>query len=322
MVSELRPAAAGGGLSENTRGALYMMASMAGFSLNDALIKSVADDLPLFQAVFLRGLVATALIGLLAASQGVFRFRPGRHDRRMIGQRAFAEVAGTVCFLTALFNMPIANATAILQSVPLAVTLGAALFLGEQVGWRRYLAIGIGFLGVLIIVRPGSEGFNAYALLALAAIVFIVLRDLSTRSLTPDAPASYVVFLTSVAMTAAAGLAAAATDWRPFTHVHMLTLAGSGFALLLGYVFGVMTMRIGEIGFTQPFRYSLIVWAILAGIVMFDEWPDGWMLAGTAIVVATGMFTFYRERGLGVRRPPAPLAPPGPPGPGGPASAA
>lgn len=285
-------------LTDNMRGAVFMTASMAGFSLNDALIKTVADDLPLFQAVFLRGLVATALIGVLAWAQGALRFRPGRHDRRMIGQRSLAEIAGTVCFLTALFNMPIANASAILQSVPLAVTLGAAVFLGERVGWGRYAAIGVGFVGVLIIVRPGSDGFNAYALLALATIVFIVLRDLSTRSLTPDAPAAYVVFVTSTAMTVFAGVAAVLTDWRPFGAGHMLTLTGSGACLLLGYVFGVTSMRVGEIGFTQPFRYTLLVWAILAGVVMFDERPDAWMLAGSAVVIATGLFTFHHERRL------------------------
>jgi drug/metabolite transporter (DMT)-like permease len=301
------------GVTDNTRGALFMMASMAGFSLNDALIKSVAGDLPLFQAVFLRGLFATALIGALAWSQGAMRFRPGPRDRRMIGQRVFAEIGGTVCFLTALFNMPIANATAILQSVPLAVTLGAALFLGERVGWRRYLAIGVGFAGVLIIVRPGSEGFTVYSLWALATIVFIVLRDLSTRSLTREAPAVFVVLVTSVVMTVMAGVAAVATDWRDFTSAHVLTLAAPGASLLVGYVFGVNSMRVGEIGFTQPFRYTLILWAIVLGILMFDEWPDRWMLIGSAVVVATGLFTFYRERQLGLRRgtaEPAPLAAP------------
>jgi drug/metabolite transporter (DMT)-like permease len=293
------------GLSDNARGAVFMMASMAGFALNDALIKSVAGDLPLFQAVFLRGVFATALIGGLAVAQGALAYRPGRRDRRLIGQRVFAEIAGTVCFLTALFNMPIANATAILQSAPLAVTLGAALFLGERVGWRRYLAIGIGFFGVMVIVRPGSDGFTVYSLWALATIVFIALRDLSTRSLSPGAPAAFVVLVTSTVMTAAAGLAAVLTDWRDFHAVHLATLAASGASLLVGYVFGVSAMRTGEIGFTQPFRYTLILWAILLGIVIFGEMPDVWMLTGSAVIVATGLFTFYRERRLGLRRPPA-----------------
>lgn len=300
-------------LSDNMRGAVYMVASMAGFSCNDALIKSVSDQLPLFQALFVRGFFATALIAALAISQGAVRFRPGGRDARMIGQRTLAEIGGTVCFMTALFNMPISNATAILQSVPLAVTLGAALFLGERVGWRRYLAIGVGFIGVLIIVRPGSEGFTGYSLWALGAIFFIVLRDLSTRSLSPGAPAAFVVLVTSALTTAAAGLAAAATDWRPVALAHALVLAASGACLTIGYVFGVKTMRIGEIGFTQPFRYTLILWAILLGFVMFDERPDAWMLGGSAIVVATGLFTFYRERRLGLRRHPVAAAPTGAP---------
>lgn len=302
-------------LSDNMRGACFMMVSMAGFCLNDALIKTVSDDLPMFQAVFLRGLIATVLIGVLALAQGALRFRPGRRDRRLIGQRMVAEIGGTACFLTALFNMPIANATAILQSVPLAVTLGAALFLGETVGWRRYVAIAVGFCGVLVIVRPGSDGFNAYALWAMAAIGFIVLRDLSTRSLSDGPPAAFVVFVTTVALTVAAGLAAFATEWRSFTVGHMLALSGSAVFLLTGYVFGVMTMRLGEIGFTQPFRYTLLLWAILFGVLFFDEWPDVWMLAGSAIVVATGLFTFYRERRLGVRRPAEDLVPLAPPPP-------
>ena len=287
-------------LSENARGALFMMASMAGFSLNDALIKTVAGELPLFQAVFLRGLIATALIAGLAWSQGALTFRPRRRDRRLIVQRCIGEIGGTACFLTALFNMPIANASAILQSLPLAVTLAAALFLGEPVGWRRYLAILVGFLGVLIIVRPGSDGFNAYALWAVAAIGFIVLRDLSTRSLTPDVPALGVALVTSAALTATAGMAAAVAGWQPVAAAHLLVLGLAAVCLLTGYIFGVMTMRIGEIGFIQPFRYTLLVWAMLFGIVMFDEWPDAWMLAGSAIVVATGLFTFYRERRLGL----------------------
>jgi S-adenosylmethionine uptake transporter len=280
------------------RAAGYMMASMAGFTCNDAFMKSVAGALPLFQAVFLRGLIATLLIAGLAWSQGALRFRAGRRDQRLVGVRCVAEIGGTACFLTALFHMPIANASAILQSLPLAVTLGAALFLGEPVGWRRYVAIAIGFLGVLVIVRPGSEGFNAYALFAVAAIGFIVLRDLSTRRLTPDVPALGVVVVTSATLTLAALAAALATEWRPFDGGHLLRLAIAAVCILVGYIFGVMTMRIGEIGFVQPFRYTLLVWAILLGIVMFDEWPDLWMLVGSAIVVATGLFTFYRERAL------------------------
>jgi drug/metabolite transporter (DMT)-like permease len=275
-----------------------MMVSMAGFTCNDAFLKSVAGELPMFQAVFLRGLIATTLAGCLAWQQGALRFRAGRRDTGLVALRTRGEIGGTVCFLTALFNMPIANASAILQSVPLAVTLGAALFLREPVGWRRYLAIGVGFLGVLIIVRPGSEGFNSYALWAVAAIGFIVLRDLATRRLSPDVPGTGVVLVAGAAITLTAGVAAPFYGWEPVETGHVVRLAISAVFLIVGYIFGVMTMRVGEIGFVAPFRYTLILWAILFGIVMFGEWPDAWMLAGSAVVVGSGLYTFQRERRL------------------------
>jgi drug/metabolite transporter (DMT)-like permease len=280
------------------RSAVYMMLSMAGFTCNDAFLKSLAGEVPLFQAVFLRGLIATALRAGLAWQQGALRFRTGRRDTRLVALRTLGEIGGTVCFLTALFSMPIANASAILQSVPLAVTLGAALFLREPVGWRRYLAIGVGFLGVLIIVRPGSEGFNSYALWAVAAIGFIVLRDLSTRRLSPDVPGTGVVLVAGAAITLTAGVAAPFYGWEPVETGHVVRLAISAVFLIVGYIFGVMTMRVGEIGFVAPFRYTLILWAILFGIVMFGEWPDAWMLAGSAVVVGSGLYTFQRERRL------------------------
>ena len=282
--------------SENARGALYMSIAMLGFSGNDAFLKSVSADLALSQAVFLRSLATTLLIGAVVLSQRGLRFRPGRRDRRLIGVRSLGEIGGTVCFLTALFNMPIANATAILQSLPLAITLAAALLFDEPVGWRRYLAIAVGFLGVLLIIRPGSSGFNAYALWALAAIVFIVTRDLATRRLSPDVPGPFVALVTSAVLTVAAAAAGGLEDWRPVAAHHLLALLVASGCLVVAYLFGVKSMRTGEIGAVQPFRYALLLWAMLFGIVMFGEWPDAWMLVGSAVVVGAGLFTLYRER--------------------------
>ena len=147
-------------LSDNSRGALFMVICMAGFVLNDAMIKLVTQDISLFQAIFLRGILASLLIGALAWWRGQLFFRVSRGDGKMLALRVLGELGGTVCYLTALMHIPIANATAILQALPLAVTLGAAIFLKEPVGWRRYTAIGIGFAGVMVIVRPGAEGFE------------------------------------------------------------------------------------------------------------------------------------------------------------------
>ena len=283
-------------LSENSRAAAFMVLSMAGFGLNDAFIKLVGADLPLFQAVFLRGLMMTLLIAGLVVREGRGRFRPDRRDRRLILLRTAAEIGATVSFLTALFNMPIANASAIVQSVPLAVTLAAAAFLGEPVGWRRYVAICVGFAGVLVIARPGTEGFNLYALSAFASVGFIVLRDLSTRRLSPGTPALGVSLVTSAVLTATAGIAALFIDWAPIAPGHVALLGVSAIGLMVGYVFSVHAMRLGDIGFVQPFRYTLLVFAILNGIIIFGEWPDAWTLAGASLVAGTGLYTLHRER--------------------------
>ncbi len=285
-------------LTDNMRSAAYMSASMAALNCNDAFLKTLAGELPLFQAVFIRGLVVSLVVGLLVLRQGALRRPPGRRDLRLITLRSAAEVGGTVCFLTALFNMPFANATAIIQSVPLAVTLGAALVFGERVGWRRYLAIAAGFMGVMVIVRPGAEGFNAYSLWAMASIGFIIVRDLSTRALSPDASALVTVFLTGLGVTVVAGVTVLLGEWTPVNLGQFLRLTISGVCLIVGYIFGVMTMRTGDIGFVAPFRYTLLIWAIVFGIVMFDEWPDMWMLIGSAIIIGAGLYMFHRERRL------------------------
>ncbi len=285
-------------LSDNVRGAIYMMLSMAGFVLNDTLMKSLADTLPMFQAIFIRGLFATALIGVLAWYRRALWFRPCTTTSKVISLRVIGELGATIFFITALFNMPIANATAILQVSPLAVTLGAALFLGEAVGWRRYSAIIVGFLGVLLIVRPGSDGFTVYSVYALAAVAFFVLRDLVTRRLPPDVPSLFVTVISSIAVMVMAGFLTLPIPWQAMTLFQVVILALAAIFVLVGYFFGVMTMRVGEIGFVSPFRYTILIWAILLGFFVFDDIPDLLTLVGSAVVVLTGLYAFYRERQL------------------------
>jgi drug/metabolite transporter (DMT)-like permease len=280
----------------NMKGAIFMMASMAGFVLNDTMIKLVSEELELFQAVFLRGVMATVLLGILAWKRGALSYRPARRDWKIISWRTFAEVGATYCFLTALFNMPLANATAILQSLPLAVTLAASLFLGHKVGWRRYLAISIGFVGVLIIVRPGTDGFNVFSLYALAAVGFVTLRDLLSHRLSPSTPSLYVALFTSVAVMVFSGLMTTTQEWHAVSPDVAIYLGAAAMFILVGYIAAVSAMRYGEIAFVSPFRYSVLVWALLLGFFVFGDIPDGWTMVGITIVVGMGIFTFYRER--------------------------
>ncbi len=284
--------------SDNLRGAFYMMVSMAAFVLNDTLVKSVSGQVELFQVLLIRGIVATTLIALVAWRMKALFVRIAPGDRKILALRLVGELGGTLCFLTALFNMPIANATAILQAMPLAVTLAAAWFLGEAVGWRRYLAISVGFVGVLIIVRPGSEGFTVYSLWALASVGFITLRDLATRRLTRETPSIFVTLCTAFAITLMGAVGCIGGAWQPVTGEVLIYLSLAAVLLLVGYVFSVMTMRVGEIAFVSPFRYSILIWALLLGVFVFGEFPDTLSLIGAAIVVGTGTYTFYREQRL------------------------
>jgi S-adenosylmethionine uptake transporter len=207
-----------------------------------------------------------------------------------------AEIGAAWFFILALFNLPLANVTAVLQALPLTVTLAAALFMGEKVGWRRFTAIGVGFGGVLLIVRPGPEGFNIYALSALAAVACVTLRDLVTRRLTPSMPSLLVAAAVSGMVTVFAGLASVTETWAPLRGDVALRVAGAAGFVILGYVFSVGAMRVGEIGTVAPFRYTGLIWALVLGLVVFGEWPDALTLTGAGIVAATGLYTLWRER--------------------------
>lgn len=282
-------------LPDNLRGSLLMMASMAAFTFNDACMKAVSDELPIFQAIFLRGVATTLLLGVLAAATGALQFRFRRADAWLIGLRTLAELAATYFFIMALFHMPIANVTAILQALPLSITLAGALFLGEPVGWRRFSAILIGFVGVLLIVQPGAAGFSNYSIYAVVAVVVVTIRDLSARRLSPEVSSLAVALISSAAVTAGAGLATLGEVWQPLSVKGWAQLSGAAFFIIGGYVFSIMTMRVGELGPVTLFRYTGLLWALLIGLIAFGEWPDALTLAGSALVVATGAFTLLRE---------------------------
>ena len=279
-----------------------MALAMAGFCLNDTMMKLVFADLDLFQAIFLRGLLLTILTAMLALRRGELRYRFARPDARILGMRVAGEIGSAVCFLTALYHMPIANATAIIQAIPLAITLAAALFCGEHVGWRRYSAIAVGFAGVLIIVRPGGEGFTLYSFWAVAAVGFMVLRDLSTRYFSVSVPSVLVACATALGTAIFAGSVALTRDWQPMELHHLGLLCASASFLFVGYLFSILAMRVGEVAVISPFRYTIMIWAIVLGIVVFGEVPDRWTLIGAAVVIGMGIYTFYRERKLIRRR--------------------
>ncbi len=283
-------------LIDNTRSALLLVAGTAAFTLSDVFMKLLATELPLMQTVALRGVLVTAGFLAIAAPSGALSVRLARGDAVLVALRAVAEVATAFFFLTALAHLPLANLTAILQALPLTVTLAAAVFLGEPVGWRRLTAVLVGLAGVMLIVRPGPEGFSLHALYGLASVVCITFRDIATRRLSAAVPSLLVALVTAGSVTLAAAAAAVAGEWVDPTPAAAGMILGAAVAVFAGYLLSVMAMRRAELGFLSPFRYTGLVWALALGLVVFGDWPDALTLLGAAIVVATGLYTFHRER--------------------------
>ena len=291
-------------MGPNVAGALLMMAAMACYTFNDAFLKATDGALPLFQLLFLRGILATGFIGAFAGWRGALMVRLGARDWSLIALRSAAEVGAACFFVTALLNMPLANVTAILQILPLTVTLGAALFFSEPIGWRRMTAIAIGFLGMLLIVRPGTEGFNLWSVYALAAVVCVTTRDLATRRMSAAVPSLLVTFSASLMVLVVAGVASLSLEWTPITPRLGGLIAAASVFIVGGYYFSVQVMRQGDVSFVAPFRYTGLIWAFVLGWFFFGDWPQPLTLLGAGIVVGTGLFTLYREGRWATRPPP------------------
>jgi drug/metabolite transporter (DMT)-like permease len=246
--------------------------------------------------MLVRGLFAVVLVAAFAWHQRALR--PLRTlMQKPVALRVFGEIGGTISFMAALVHLPLANTSAIFQALPLAITLGAALIFGEPVGWRRWSAIGVGFIGVLIIVRPGLAGFNQFALLALVSVAFCALRDLATRKIPTQIPSLFITLLTTITVTSAGGVILVPLGgWTPPSMNSLGLLAFTSVLLLIGYHCIISALRTGDISAVAPFRYSALLWAMLLGYLVFGDVPDAMMVLGASIIVLSGLYAFYRER--------------------------
>lgn len=283
---------------DNLRGAMLMCVSVTGFTCNDVVMKFVTQDMPLYQAITLRGLVMILGIWLVALRDGGLKLHIAPGARFAMVLRVAGEVGTTLLFLNALMHMAIGDLTAIMQSLPLVVTVAAALVFGERLGWRRVSAVVIGMLGVLIILRPGSGAFGIWSLVAIGAMLMMALRDLATRNFGAHISSSTIAFHTAVVVMLTGLFLSLRQGWVMPDLAQLLLLALAGGFLTVGYVTAVSAMRVGEISYVAPFRYVSLLVAILAGLVVFGEWPDIWTWAGSALVVGAGVYMVLREARL------------------------
>jgi drug/metabolite transporter (DMT)-like permease len=283
----------------NVNGILLVIASMAAFTLEDVFIKQLTSSIMPGQILVVLGLVCSVVFLVMAIATRKRIFVPEAWQLLpMI--RAMSEAVAAVAFVTALSLVDLSTVAAVFQAMPLAVTMGAALFLGEQVGWRRWSAIGVGFVGVLMIIRPGLEGFRPESLYVVAAVIGVAARDLITRRLDSKV-SSAVVSLHAYLALAVGGTASMIKSGHPLEAMQsdeVCHFAGAAFFGVLGYYAILIAMRVGEASAVTPFRYTRLLFSILAGVLVFGERPDLMTLAGASLIIGSGLYTFLRERKL------------------------
>ena len=273
-----------------------MVLAMLGFAIEDMFIKQMAGALPVGQIIAVLGFGGALVFAIVIRAQGR-RVWDGEALHPLVLTRNALEIGGTVCFVTALARVDISTASAILQATPLAVTLGAALFLGESVGWRRWLAIAVGFAGVLLIVRPGTARFDPDALFAIGAVIGLGGRDLVTRAV-PRGISSMKLSTYAFAALVPTGIVLMLVQGEgPVTpdRADTIRLVAAVFLGMAAYSAIVAATRIGDLSVVSPFRYTRLVFALVIGALAFGERPDGVTLAGAALIVCSGLYTLWRE---------------------------
>lgn len=280
---------------ENLRGIAFMLVAMVFFAIADMFIKMTGGRLPTSEVIFLMGVVGTIVFAIWTGLRREPLFSMDVFDRAVL-LRNFGEILGTLGFVTALILIPISSASAIIQATPLAVTLGAALFMGESVGWRRWSAIFVGLVGVLMIIQPGTDAFRLESLFAVQGMIGLTIRDLAMRA-TPARISTVRLSAYGFAALVVAGLVFSFFNGPMIvpSSLDLWLMTGASLFAIVG-VYGITAaMRLGDVAVVAPFRYSRIVFALIIGYYAFGESPNMIMLIGVVIVVASGLYTFARE---------------------------
>lgn len=281
---------------DNRRGILAMLCACVFFTSNDSLVKLASAHFPTTQIMAMRGICATLLALTIVLAMGHWR------ELRSLGSplvafRALLEATCAFLFMSALPFLPLANITAILQATPIIMTVMAIAIGLERVGWRRWAAIVAGFLGVLLIVQPTPGDFNVYILYALGSAFFIAVRDLVTARIKLEVPSIVIATSTTIGVCLAGFVIGfvRGDEWRELARPEAAYFIAAALFLVLGNLTVVMAFRNVEVAVVSPFRYAIVVVAIILGYLIFGDWPNALALAGIGLVVGAGVYTIHRE---------------------------
>jgi len=281
--------------SATRRGILLMSSSTAAFVGNDALVKFVSQSLPSMQLVFLRSVMASLLLLAVAHAMGTTRDLNYLRLKPVLTRTSLDAVA-TLTFLTALFQLPLANATAINMATPLFITLLAMATLGEKVNTVRWVCIVVGFCGVVLVIQPAADSFNLYALIAVAAALLHALRDTSTRFIPAHVPSILITLATALGTTLLSGLLSLVQGWQSISVLQLGLLAAAAGLIATAYYLLIASMRIGEISVVAPFRYTSLLYALFLGYLIWDETPNLLAWTGILLLVGAGLYMLPRQK--------------------------
>lgn len=281
--------------AENRRGIIFMLVAMSLFVVNDTFMKLAREVYPAGQAIALRTCFAV-LVGFVL----VFAAREGDRlrlaFRPRVLQRGMLEAFGALTFGWSLGLMPLANITAINMASPLLIVALAVVLGMERVGWRRTVALSVGFIGVLFVVRPGAESFNAAAIVAVLSTFLVACRDLTTRTIGDDVP-STVVSLTTTVLVGLVAVAYGFTEtWLPIWRIETVYVALAAVLVTIGTFFIISAFRRTDVGVISQYRYAIIVFATVLGYVVWGDVPDLYAAIGVALIVGSGLYTMHRQR--------------------------
>lgn len=281
--------------ADNRRGIIAMLTAMTLFVGNDALMKLARDVYPAGQAISIRTVFAVATGLIMVWALGEWRKLPLALRPLVLG-RGLVESVVALTFIWSLGLLPLGNITAILMASPLIIVVLAVVLGIERVGWRRTVALLVGFVGVIIVVRPTPEGFNLAALMALLSAVLVAGRDLMTRSIGSDIP-STVISLTTTVLVGVISLGFGMLEsWVPVWRIETLYLAGAAVLVSVGSLFIVSAFRNTDVGVVTGYRYSVVVIAVLVGYLVWGEVPDVYAFLGILLIVGSGLYTLHRQR--------------------------
>ncbi len=280
----------------NARGIILMVLAMGAFAIADTLIKMASAIISSAQIMFFFIAGGLLVFALIAKMQGERLVDP-RAFAPVLLVRYLAEVIGMVGMVLALKHVPLSTVGAILQATPLLVALGAVMFLGEKVSWRRWSSIAIGFVGVLLIIQPGAEGFDVTVLWALMSMVGLSIRDLTTRLTPPDmASASLATYTMAAAIPFATGwVFFNGEGLYPAREIWVMVISFIGLGSL-GYMLLITSIRMAEVSIVSPFRYSRLIFMLIIGILVFEERPSVMMLCGALLIISSGIYMMWREQ--------------------------